>query len=157
MTLMNPKKIKLGSVLVASQLITETQLQDAIKMQKEQGGKLGDVLIKQGLLTEINLAAALSEQLKVPYIDLKQYSVKPEIIHKLPERIARRFHVILLNIEEDGTYLVGMTDPTDIIAYDELSRVLGGNLAIAVVLESDLLHIFDLVYRRTQDIASFAK
>ena len=107
---MNPKKIKLGSLLIASQLITELQLQDAIKMQKEQGGKLGDILIKQGLLTEYNLAKALSEQLKVPYIDLKQYAIKPEIMLKLPERLARRFHVILLNIEE-GTYLVGMTIP----------------------------------------------
>ncbi len=150
------RKLKIGDMLVQAGHITSDQLQKALNEQREHGGKLGDILIEMKFIKEGVLVKTLSEQLKIPYIDLKQYDIKQEVIQKLPERIARRFRVILLE-NANGNYLVGMADPTDLVAYDELVRVLNGSIQIALVLENDLLRIFDLVYRRTEDIASFAK
>ncbi len=149
------RKFKLGDLLVESKEITPEQLQLALNTQKDQGGKLGDVLVNLGIMSEWNLAHALSRQLNIPFLDLKKHSIKPEIIQKIPERLARRYRVILLDIV-DGNYLVGMADPTDLVAYDELTRKLTGNIKIAIVIEADLLHLFDVVYRKTEEITSFA-
>lgn len=150
------KKVRLGDLLYNAGYLSDIQLQNALKVQKEEGGKLGDILIRLGYIDEMKLVKALSDQLNVPFIDLKNYPLKPEIILKLPERIARRYRVILIDIENDHS-LVGMADPTDLVAYDELRRILGGNLKVAVVTENALFRVFDLVYRRTEDIASFAE
>lgn len=150
------KKIKLGDILVKAGHITEDQLQSALNTQKEKGGKLGDVLLQLKYIDETNLAKTLSNQLNLPFVDLKHYPMKPEIIRKLPERIARRFRVLLIDIVNDEN-MVGMSDPTDLLAYDEIVRVLGSKLRIVVVVESDVLRSIDLVYRRTEDISSFAQ
>jgi len=149
------KKIKLGDVLVHSGDISNEDLEKALIIQKEEGGKLGDILTRTGLITEIKLAQALSKQLSIPFVDLKKYEIKSEVIQKLPERLARRYRGVLLDIIE-GHYIVGMADPTDLAAYDELTKKLLGNVKIAIVLETDLLRLFDLVYRKTAEISSFA-
>jgi MSHA biogenesis protein MshE len=75
---------------------------------------------------------------------------------KLPETHARRFRAIV--VEDTGKdYLVGMIDPMDIFAIDELTRILGKPIRQAVVRESDLLSTIDRVYRRTEEITHLAE
>ncbi len=150
------RKLKLGDLLVNAGYITTDQLKSALERQKETGGKLGDVLVELKFIDDTGIIKALSEQLRIDFIDLKKYPFKPDIVQKLPERVARRHRVALLDIT-DGTYTVGMADPTDLVAYDELTRILDGNVRPVIVVENDLLHLIDLVYRRTEDIASFAE
>jgi MSHA biogenesis protein MshE len=152
----NLRKVKLGDLLVNAGYITADQLKTALERQKETGGKLGEILINLKYIDEANIIKALSEQLNIKFVDLKKYPFNPEIIKKLPERVARRHRVILLEIT-DTAYTVGMADPTDLVAYDELTQILHGNVQPVLVIESDLLYLIDLVYRRTDDITSFAK
>ena len=49
-----------------------------------------------------------------------------------------------------------MADPTDLFAYDELVARLKQPLRIALVHEAELLQTMDIVYRRTDEIASIA-
>jgi len=148
-------KVQLGALLMEAGFISEPQLNSALSIQSTQGGKIGEILVRMGYIDESALLKVLSNQMNLPFIDLKHYQIKPDIIRKIPERLARR-HKLLLIDEIANYYLVGMTDPTDIIAYDELNSILGSNVRIAVVTESDVSRIIDLVYRRTQEISSFA-
>jgi MSHA biogenesis protein MshE len=77
-------------------------------------------------------------------------------VMRLPEIHARRYRAIVLS-ENRGQLTVGMADPMDIFAYDELSRILQQSIEVAIVRESELLNTLDLVYRRTEEIASFAE
>jgi len=149
------KKVKIGDVLLHLGYIDEEQLHTAIKSHKENGIKLGEALVQLGYIDESALGTALADQLKIPFLDLKHYPIKPEIIRKVPERVARRYRVLLIDIVR-GEYLIGMTDPTDVMALDELNHVLGPKMRVAVVSESDVMRVIDLVYRRTEDIVSFA-
>lgn len=155
MVFFNLKKIKLGEMLVKAGNITEEHLKACLEVQIKKGGKIGDILVEHQFIEKETLIKALSEQLNVPVFNLKNFQVKSELVMKLPERIARRYRVILLDFVS-GEYCVGMVDPTDVMAYDELTRLLGGSLKIFIVNEDNLLHVLDLVYRRTEDIASFA-
>jgi MSHA biogenesis protein MshE len=151
-----PKKIRIGDLLIAHKVISQEQLNAALADQKKSGRKLGRVLVENGFIAEDQLLNFLSQQLNIPYVDLKRYDYKPEVVRLIPETHARRFRALALQDSPEGL-LVGLADPTDIFAYDELSRVLHRPLRLAVVKESDLLKTIDRVYRRTQEISGLAQ
>ena len=150
-----PEKIRLGEILLQQKLLTEDKLKAALDEQKRSGRKLGRIFIDAGFVTEEQIGSALARQLQVPYINLKHFNIRPEIATRLPETLARRFRAIVL--EDTGVfYRVGMADPTDLFAYDEINRVLKREIQLAVVGESLLLQTIDRVYRRTEEISGLA-
>ena len=151
-----PKKIRIGDLLIAHKVISQEQLNAALAEQKKSGRKLGRVLIENGFLSEDQMLNFLAQQLNIPCIDLKRYNYKTEVVRLIPETHARRFRVIALDDAREGL-LVGMADPTDIFAYDELSRLLRRPLRLAVVNEGDLLKTIDRVYRKTEEISGLAQ
>jgi MSHA biogenesis protein MshE len=72
-----PKRIRLGDLLVEHKLISETQLATALEEQKKSGRKLGRVLIESGYVKEDDLLSLLSRQLAIPFVDLSAYHFKP--------------------------------------------------------------------------------
>jgi len=151
-----PEKIRLGEILLQQKLMTEAQLQFALNEQKRTGRKLGRLFVENGFVTEEQISDALARQLNVPYIQLRQYNIKPNAVRLLPEIQARRFRAIVLDDKEPAV-LVGMADPTDLFAYDEISRILKKDIVLAVVNETELLATIDNVYRRTEEITDLAR
>jgi len=151
-----PQKVRLGEILVQQKLLTTEQLTAALAEQRKSGRRLGRLVIDQGFASEEQISEALSRQLGVPYINLKYYNIKRDVMLKLAETQARRFRALVL--EDNGdTYKVGMADPTDLMAYDEISRILKRDIVIAVVTESELLTTIDRIYRRTEQITGLAQ
>lgn len=150
------QKPRLGELLISQHVITADQLKQVLAKQQTEGGKLSHLLVDMGFVDEETLLKFLSQQLNVPFIDLKQYELNPDLVHRLSESFARRSQVILLDETEEG-FLVGMVDPQDIIAADELSRLLKRPLKLALIRESDWLASIDSVYRHAEEISTFAK
>ncbi len=151
-----PEKIRLGDLLIAQGLLTGEQLKMALDEQKRSGRKLGRIFVDSGYVTEEEISKALAGQLRIPFIDLKQFNPRPELIKLLPEAQARRFRALVLD-EAEGRLRVGFTDPTDLAAYDEIVRIVRRDIEQAVVTESQLLATIDRVYRRTEEISGLAK
>ena len=151
-----PEKIRLGDTLVAQKIISQEQLQQALELQKKSGRRLGRVLIEQGHVNEEQICEAISRQLNIPYVNLKFYNFNNDLVRRLPETQARRFRAIVLE-ERKSAYLVGMADPTDLFAFDEIGRLLRRDIEAAVVSEAILLQTIDRVYRRTDQISGLAK
>jgi len=155
---MNRKqKIRIGDLLVQHKVISESQLGQALAEQKTSGRKLGRVLVDLGYTTENQILDLLSTQLDIPHIDLRHFRLDTEMARKLPETHARRYRGLPLSANEDGSVLVAMADPTDIFAFDEISRLLGKTVHVGIVREADLMRTIDLVYRRTEEISSLAE
>lgn len=150
------QKIKIGDLLVKNNVISVEQLQSAMERQKQTGQRLGQVLVELGLVKEEQFLSYLSQQLQIPFVDLRRYNFDVSLIHRLRESYARRYRAIIL-ADQGAQLLVGMADPMDIFASDELERILEQPIQPAVVKESELLSTLDLVYRRTEEIASFAE
>jgi MSHA biogenesis protein MshE len=154
---MQIKKIHIGKMLLEQNLITQEQLDKAIEQQKVTGHRLGRALVDLKFIEEEKLFEFLADQLKLPYINLKDYPLKAETVARLPEFYARQYRALVLKQEEDSSYLVGMVDPQDLVACDEISRLLKTPIQTALVREEDLLNVIDLMYRRTSEISSFAE
>ena len=150
------KKIRLGDLLVQDGLINQEQLDRALSEQKRRGRKLGSTLIDLGYVTEDQVLDSLARQLHLERVDLSRYEFDPDVVRMLPETQARRFRAVVL-ADEGEALLVGMADPTDIFAFDELSRYLKRPVRQAVVSETQLVRMLDRIYRRTAEISNLAE
>jgi MSHA biogenesis protein MshE len=149
------RKVRLGEVLLEQKVISDEQLKQALVEQRRTGRKLGRVLTDLGLVREERLHEVLAAHLQIPFLDVRQVTPNPAAVRLLSEVQARRFRALVLQ-NEGGKLLVGMADPTDLFACDELAGRLRKPIQFALVKESDLLKTLDVVYRRTDEIASIA-
>ncbi len=151
-----PEKVRLGDLLIQQGLLTQEQLKFALEEQKRSGRKLGRIFVDSGFVTEDGISKALANQLRIPFVDLRQFQPRPDLIKLLPEALARRYRALVLD-EVGGVLRVGLVDPTDLQAYDDITRIVRREIDLAVVSESQLLTIVDRVYHRTEEITGLAK
>ena len=152
-----PQKVRLGDLLIQQGLLTDEQLKIALDEQKRTGRKLGRVFVESGYVTEEGISQALARQLRIPFVDLKNFTPKPDLIKLLPEAPARRFRAMVLAQLPDGRLQIGLADPSDLQAYDEITRLVKREIDLAVVTESQLLAMVDRVYHRGEQITGLAK
>lgn len=150
------KKVRIGELLVENEVISQQQLESALAAQKKSGLKLGRQLIEARYIDEDEFLNFLSQQLDIPKVDMTRYETKPKVVELLPETYARRFRAIVLDVKND-TALVGMADPTNIFAMDEIERIIKTSVEPAVVRESELLAAIDRNYRKTSEIHTLAE
>jgi MSHA biogenesis protein MshE len=150
------KITQLTQILGQQGLLTAEQITQAKQQQQHSGNSLPGILVENGVVTEKQISTAIACQMNLPFINLKHFKAEPKAMRKLTETQARRFRALILEDRGD-TYLVGMADPTDLAAYDELVRILRRDIELAVVSEGDVLHIIDRSYRRTEEITSLVE
>jgi len=150
------KHVRVGELLLENKLITDEQLKNALAEQKRSGRKLGRVLTDLGYVSEQAVLEVLARHLQIPLVDVRHLQLVPATVRLLPEVHARRFRALVLQSDTRGL-LVGMADPTDLMAYDELAARLKKPLRLALVKDADLMKVMDAVYRRTDEIASIAQ
>ena len=155
---MRPRlKMRLGDLLVHENIITSEQLDNALSAQRSSGRKLGDTLIDLGFISEPQILRFLAQQLNIPFLDITQRRIDPEQAQLIPETYARRYRALVLEADDEEV-LLGMSDPTDLGGLDQLGQLVAPRkIELAIVQEHQMLEAFDTVYRRTQDIASFAE
>ena len=150
------RRIRLGDVLVEHGTITAEQLATALTEQRRSGRKLGRVLADLGFVSESALHELLAKHLEVPFVDLKHARIDREAVKLLPEALARRYRALVL-LQDARGLLIGMADPSDLHAYDELRSKLKQPIRLALVGEADFLKTLDAVYRHTDEIATLAE
>jgi len=141
----------LGEMLVEENLITAEQLENALEVQRRQGGKLSEILINQGLVKAEELAIVLSIQLNVPLIDLKRHMVQPNALRLIPEDMARKHTLIPLDVVGDSLVVV-MADPEDIRTTEDIKTQAKMRVEVALGIPSDIKRAIDLNYRFSSEI-----
>ena len=111
-----PEKLRLGDVLVQQRLISQEQLQQTLELQRQTGKKMERLLIETGLITEELLTNGLARQLRIPFVNLKTFPFRADVIKLLPEAAARRFRALVLEDKGDTLLVavaVAVADPLD--------------------------------------------
>lgn len=150
------KKYLLGEFLLRQGLITPEQLKRALRYQKETGKLLGNCLVDLGYVNEKDIIKALSEQMGVQYVSLKNYRVDPETIKLVPENIART-HKLLPLFKVGKTLTVGMANPLDVMAIDAVSRRTNLQVDPVVCSEADIERMIDHYYGSSGALGAVVK
>ncbi len=152
----NARRFRLGEVLVSKGLIDDKQLTQALELQKTSGRKLGRALTDLKLVSEAQIADVVADQLGIRFVDITREELDPALVQKLPEVQSRRLRAIVIKSFGDGLE-VGMVDPADMVAFDQLARLLKTTVVPAVVAEGALLAAVERIYQRKEAMAGFAR
>jgi len=144
---------RLGDLLVEAGMITEEQLQEALR-EKVPGQKLGDVLVQRGLITEQKLIEALEFQLGIPHVSLYRYPIDIKLTKLVPKDFAKRHMLMPLKCEGDRL-LVAMADPMDFIAIDDLRLSTGFHIETAIASKDDILRAISKYYNLDIPVEEF--
>jgi type IV pilus assembly protein PilB len=135
---MQIEKRKLGELLLETGLVQETGLSNALEAQKASGKRLGQVLVELGQVTEEEIAFALAMQLKIPFVDLKDYPIESHVIEMVPEEVCRRYLCIPLETHNNLLH-ISMADPLDLNIIKELQFVSGARIKPSVSTATQIL------------------
>jgi MSHA biogenesis protein MshE len=150
------QRLRLGDMLVAQGIITPEQLATGLADQKRTGRRLGRILIEDGFSTEEAIARALAQQLRVPYLELTPDMLVPAVAKGLTEAQARRFRSIPID-SAGAAVRVGMVDPSDYQAFDEVQRILHRDIDLVVITESRFHAAVDRLHARSDEILGHAR
>jgi len=130
-------------LLVGANIITSDKL-NMLKKQEQTGKKpLQDIVISSSIISEKELTKIYGEEIDIPFVELSPRDIKREVLKIIPERIARQYSVVLYGVEEDGTKLLAMEDPDDILALNFLQKQLGDKIKVSVATATQIQSALD--------------
>ncbi len=150
------RRKKLGQILVEAGLISEDQLVQALEEQKKQKGKqLGRIIIEKEWAKNEDICKALSKQLNIPYVKLKELEFSKEVIETIPRKQASR--KLLFPYKKTGRRLrLAMANPLDYTTINEVKFKTGLDVSVAVATEEDIREAIDDNYPDEFDLDLFA-
>ncbi len=131
------RRKKLGEILMEMGLVTEDQIQAALKVQRNEGGLLGAVLLKMQFVSDADIAIALAKQDSIPYIPVDQCEIASRTLKYVDPTFAVRFTCIPIDKIEDTLSLV-IADPTQYLVVAELEMKTGFDIQLFVGLEQEI-------------------
>ena len=144
-----PKR-RLGELLTAAGLIDEFQLHAALADQAKRGRPLGTTLIALGFIGEEDMLGVLGHQLKTPISQLPGLDIPEEVLELVPLEVAEKYHCIPIFVR-DGAGVrelhLGMSDPTDLSALDDIGSRTGMAVYPVLVLHGQLEDAINRHYR----------
>jgi type IV pilus assembly protein PilB len=140
--------VRLGELLTKASLITQDQLKEALRSQKDGGGKLGETLIKLGFVSDEDITECLSQQFGVPSINLSHFEIDGSVIKLIPADVARKYNILPVN-KTGATITIAMADPTNVFAMDDIKFMTGYNVEPVVASELGIKAAIDNYYGST--------
>jgi type IV pilus assembly protein PilB len=146
---------RLGDVLLQRQLVTADQVEEAIALQEESGGRIGELLVKISALDERALVDVLAEIFKVPVADLRRDTPEPDALALISEDVARGNMAVPIRIDDQGLQ-IAVSEPSD-----ELRRVLaessGHPVQLFLAPVSDIRWAIDSSYQAIGSVAQLVQ
>lgn len=137
---------KLGELLVESGIITNSQLDKALELQKEQGGLIGEVLVQLKFTTEEDIAKMLTAQYGFAYLPLANYEIDSGLIRLIPERVSRQYCLIPID-KIANTLTIAMSNPLNSQAIEDIETLSACSVQVFVSTTSDIREAIEKYYK----------
>jgi type IV pilus assembly protein PilB len=140
----------LGQVLKEMELVNEGQIQEALAIQRKEGGVLGEILVKLGFVGREDILLALAAQMGMEVVDLTELEIPPEVINKVPVNLAKNYLVVPISFD-GGVLTVAMANPHDVAMLDDLRHNLHCEIRGAVASEESIKDALEKYYAHRQE------
>jgi len=142
-------KKQLGELLIERGIITRSQLDKALQVQREKGGLVGQILVILGFTKEEEIAQALTVQYGFPYLPLQNYELTSDVVKTVPENVCRQYCLIAVDKIGD-TLTVSMSNPLNIKAIEDIEMLTSCNVQVFVSTMTDINNAIDKFYSKTK-------
>jgi type IV pilus assembly protein PilB len=137
---------KLGQILLKEGLITQNQLDEAVKIMEKTRIRLGRILVKLGYIEEKSIVECLSRQYNYPIIDITEHTIPEKVIKQIPYEIAKKHFALPIDFK-DNTLIVAMADPTDSIAIEDIQFKTNLSIKATLTTEKEIIEAFKKYYQ----------
>ena len=128
----------IGDVVVDLGFATREKVEEAVEIARGQGKPTGQVLVEQGILRHDQLARVVAERFGLEYIDLSVYELDMGAVSLIDMEAIRRYQAVPVGFLEDGTLLLAMADPTNVLTIDDIAMLTGRRVRSASASIEDL-------------------
>lgn len=135
----------IGQILKEMELVTEGQIQEAVAIQREQGGAIGRILIELGYVTEEEVLLALGAQMGMEVVNLEEMQIPKEVVEKISPTMAKVYKIMPIKFE-NNVLTVAMADPLNVNILDDLRFLLNCELQGAVSTEEAVNKAHEIYY-----------
>ncbi|MEM9290127.1 MAG: type IV-A pilus assembly ATPase PilB [Acidobacteriota bacterium] len=142
---------RFGQALIKAGKIDKSQLKQALKLQKDKGGRLGSALVSLGFLHEQELVQFLSKHFGVPSIDLSNMEIDESVIKIIPADIARKYTVLPVS-KAGAKVTLAMSDPSNVFAMDDIKFMTGYQVQPVLASEAAIRAAIDTYYGSTHAV-----
>jgi type IV pilus assembly protein PilB len=136
---------RLGELLVREKLISLAQLRHAQDEQQKSGNNLGYTLAKLGYVSDDEITSFLSQQYRVPTVNLEEYEIDLEILKLVAKEQCEKHKVIPVS-RTGNQLIVAMADPTNLNAIDDLKFLTGYNIEPVIASETAIATAVEKYY-----------
>ena len=148
-------QMRIGDLLIQRHLVTDAQVEQALVLQRESGGRLGEVLVDMGALGERGLVDALAEFFGIPVSDLRREHPDPAALALVPEEMARNHLAIPIRLGDDGLS-VAVAEPSDELRL-LLAQTSGHPVHLMMAPLTDIRWAIDSNYRAIGGVAKLVQ
>ena len=141
---------RLGDLLVKEKVITQEQLEQATKLQKDTHTRLASALVKLGFLSDEDVTNFLSRQYGVTAIKHSYFEIDPAVVKLIPYETAKRYQILPLS-RVGASLTIAMVDPTNVFAMDDIKFMTGFNIEPVVASESSIIEGIDKAYGTSKE------
>jgi type IV pilus assembly protein PilB len=138
----------LGQILMERGIITNAQVQEALEVQKKEGGLIGDIIVKLGFAKEEDIAQCLSLQFGFPYLPLENYEISPEAEQLVPKTVAEYYCLIPLD-KIENTLTIAMANPLNVQAIEDLEDSTKCDIQLFISTPADIRKSIERFYSDT--------
>ncbi|MEU4244029.1 ATPase, T2SS/T4P/T4SS family [Actinoplanes sp. NPDC026619] len=130
---------------------------DAAAEEAQRSGRsVRAVLINDNVVTEEQLTAAAAMAYGINTLDLAAVTPDPQALKRIPLSVVLRHRVLGISIS-DGELVVGVTDPGDVVALDDVRAATGMSLRPVMVARSEVRRIIERLQRESSDLGEIAE
>ena len=133
---------RIAELLVRGGIVTREQLREALDKEKKNGSNLVQELVQLGFTTEANLTDFLAKQFGIEKVELDLEQIEESVFNLLPAQIIQKHKIFPVRLV-GSTLTVAMTDPTDLIAINEVKFITGYGVRVVLASTSAIKRILD--------------
>jgi type IV pilus assembly protein PilB len=128
----------IGEVVVDLGFADRQTVDDAVETARSQGRPTGLVLVEQGVLRHDQLARVVAERFGLDYVDLTIFDLDMGAVNLLNPDAAKRYQAVPIGFTDDGTLLLAMADPTNVLTIDDVAMMTGRRVRPVAASVEDL-------------------
>jgi type IV pilus assembly protein PilB len=130
-------------LLKSTDKVSAEQLKSLHEQGENEKKPLQDIVVQTNIMSDADLTRLYAREIDVPFAEFTPGTLPKEILQLIPEKVARQYHSVAFDLDQDGVVYVAMEDPDDIQAINFLQKQLGKPIRVHIAPSSTIQTAID--------------